>query len=317
MIEETDLDGLFLRHTYLSAVVGLAVQAAFGIDIRGEAAPEPMRLLGGEAFVAETGIRGVVESDFFVWPAEIEEGVDWVSDIAKRVAAFDWASVDYDVARVLYQALIPAEERRRLGEYYTPDWLAQAIVDQVVPDPLGKRVLDPACGSGTFLRAAIGRYIDLANQEGWQPQRVLDGLRQSVIGVDIHPVSVHLARATWVLAAREVISASVGGGPVTVPVYLGDSLQLHTDNGNLLGEKQITIEVPSRAGGRHRLLQFPRSLVDQGDWFDETMLRLAAAIAGGYSGRLALDDADIPAGPERDILETTVKELEQLHAEGA
>lgn len=314
--EEADLDGLFLRHTYLSAVVGLAVQDAFGIDIRGEAAPDPMRLLGGQVFVAGTGIRGVVESDFFVWPAETEEGVDWVTDLATRIAAFDWASADYDVARVLYQAVIPAEERRRLGEYYTPDWLAEAIVEQVVSNPLGQRVLDPSCGSGTFLRAAIGRYIDSATQEGWQPQRIMDGLRQSVIGVDIHPVSVHLARATWVLAAREVISASVGGGQVTVPVYLGDSLQLHTDNGNLLGETQITIEVPSRAGGRHRLLQFPRSLVDQGDWFDETMLRLAEAVAGGYSGQLALDDAGIPEGPERDILESTVQELEELHSEG-
>lgn len=314
--EETDLDRLFLRHTYLSAVVGLAVQSAFGIDIRGEAAPDPMRLLGGQVFVAETGIRGVVESDFFVWPAETEEGVDWVADLATRVAAFDWASADYDVARVLYQAIIPAEERRRLGEYYTPDWLAEAIVEQVVPDPLGKRILDPSCGSGTFLRAAIRRYIDSAFVAGWDAPRVLEGLRQSVIGVDIHPVSVHLARATWVLAAREVIPDSIGKGQVTVPVYLGDSLQLHTDNGNLLGEKQITIEVPSRAGGRHRLLQFPRSLVDQGDWFDETMLRVAETIASGHPGELALDDADIPDGPERDMLEATVKELEQLHREG-
>lgn len=314
--EEPDLHRLFLRHTYLSAVVGLAVQSAFGIDIRGEAAPDPMRLLGGHVFVAATGIRGVVESDFFVWPAETEDGVDWVADLATRVAAFDWASADYDIARVLYQAVIPAEERRRLGEYYTPDWLAQAIVEQVVPDPLGKKVLDPSCGSGTFLRAAIRRYIDAAAEAGWSASRALDGLRQSIIGVDIHPVSVHLARATWVLAARDVIARSGGGNHVTVPVYLGDSLQLHTDNGNLLGEKQITLEVPSSAGGRHRLLQFPRSLVDQGDWFDETMLRLAEAISSGHSGQLALDDAAIPDGPERDILEKTVNELEQLHTEG-
>ena len=270
--EETDLDRLFLRHTYLSAVVGLAVQCAFGIDIRKNSAPNPERLLGGNIFVANTGVRGVVESDFFSWPAEVEQGVDWVVDLATRVASFDWNNANYDIARVLYQSVIPSEDRRRLGEYYTPDWLAEAIVKEVVPRPLDKRVLDPACGSGTFLRAAIRQYISTAEAEGWQAKRILDGLRQSVIGVDVHPVSVHLARATWVLAARDIlVRASAQEGEITVPVYLGDSLQLCTENGNLLGEKQVTIPVPSQTGGRHRLLQFPRSLVDQGDWFDNTM----------------------------------------------
>ena len=316
VIEESDLDRLFLLHTYLSAVVGLAVQSAFDIDIRGEAAPYPDRLLAGEVFVSQTGIRGIVESDFFIWPAETEEGVDWVADLATRVATFDWTAADYDFARVLYQAVIPSEERRRLGEYYTPEWLALAVIEKVVPRPLGKRILDPSCGSGTFLWAAIRRYIKAASEASWPAQQVLDGLRQSVIGVDVHPVSVHLARATWVLAARELIEAGASTADLTVPVYLGDSLQLHTDNGNLLGENQVTIEVPSRTGGRHRLLQFPRSLVDQGDWFDETMLRIAETIARGHPGRLALDDANIPDGPERSLLQQTVAELEGLHREG-
>ena len=315
--KEADLDRLFLRHTYLSAVVGLAVQSAFGIDIRKNSAPNPERLLGGHIFVADTGVRGVVESDFFIWPAEVEQGVDWVSDLATRVACFDWSNADYDFARVLYQSVMPSEDRRRLGEYYTPDWLAEAIVKEVVPQPLHKRVLDPACGSGTFLRAAIRQYVIAAEMEGWQAERILDGLMQSVIGVDVHPVSVHLARATWVLAARKIIiGAAAQEGEITVPVYLGDSLQLRTDNGNLLGEKQVTISVPSQTGGKHRRLNFPRSLVDQGDWFDNTMLRIAENIATGGTGAVALDDAGIPPGVDRDILEETVKEMEELHQEG-
>ena len=315
--EETDLDRLFLRHTYLSAVVGLAVQSAFGIDIRKNSAPNPERLLGGNIFVANTGVRGVVESDFFIWPAEVEQGVDWVVNLATRVAQFDWNNADYDIARVLYQSVIPSEDRRRLGEYYTPDWLAEAIVKEVVPWPLGKRILDPACGSGTFLRAAIRQYISIAETERWQAKRILDGLRQSVIGVDVHPVSVHLARATWVLAARDILMrAGAQEGEITVPVYLGDSLQLRTENGNLLGEKQVTITVPSETGEKHRLLQFPRSLVDQGDWFDDTLLRVAETIGTGGIGTVALDDAGIPPGLDRDILEKTVIEMEELHQEG-
>lgn len=315
--EDLSLDQLFLRHTYLSTVVGLAVQSAFGIDIRAEAAPNSEGLLAGQAFVSETGIRGVVESDFFAWPGEIEESKDWIVDLASRVAAFDWGAAEYDIARVLYQSVIPNEERKRLGEYYTPDWLAEAIIEEVVPEPLDKRILDPACGSGTFLGAAVRRYVSLASDEGWEPQTILDGLRQSIIGIDVHPVSVHLARATWVLAARDaILESGVEEGGITIPVYLGDSLQLRTNNGNLLGESLVTIEVASRAGERHRLLQFPRSLVDQGDWFDDTMLRIAEEVGGGGTGKRALDDAGIPHCSDRDILEKTVEELAELHSEG-
>lgn len=315
--ENTNLEKLFLLHTYLSAVVGLAVQSAFRIDIRSEAASNTEGLLGGQVLSATTGIRGVIESDFFAWPIEIEEGKDWIVDLATRVAAFDWSAADYDFARVLYQAVIPDDDRRQLGEYYTPDWLAQAIVSKVVAKPLSSRVLDPACGSGTFLRAAIQQYIKEAEANDWDSRKILDGLRQSVIGVDLHPVSVHLARATWVSAARDIIiNANLEAGELTIPVYLGDSLQLRTDNGNLLGETQVTIEVTSATEGKHRLLQFPRALVDQGDWFDNVMLSIASEIESSGRGQLALDEAGIPLGPERDILEETVKQMEELHDEG-
>ena len=315
--ENPDLEKLFLLHTYLSAVVGLAVQSAFGIDIRSEAASNTEGLLGGQVLSATTGIRGVIESDFFAWPIEIEDGKDWIVDLATSVAVFDWSAADYDFARVLYQAVIPDDDRRQLGEYYTPDWLAKAIVSEVVVQPLSSRVLDPSCGSGTFLRAAIQQYIKEAEAKSWDSKKILDGLRQSIIGVDLHPVSVHLARATWVSAARDIImEASLEQGELTIPVYLGDSLQLRTDNGNLLGETQVTIEITSATGDKHRLLQFPRALVDQGDWFDNVMLSIASEIESSSKGQLALDEAGIPQGPERHILEETVKQMEELHDEG-
>lgn len=58
----------------------------------------------------------------------------------------------------LYQNLIPANLRRKLGEFYTPSWLAERLFQQCLRDgnlsgkPL--RILDPACGSGVFLLAA-------------------------------------------------------------------------------------------------------------------------------------------------------------------
>ncbi len=317
--EEPQIDRLFIRHTYLSIVVGMAVQSAFGMDIREQAERDPLELLTGVAFFREVGVRGVVESDFFAWPAEAE-GASWLAGLAARVARFRWADAEYDVARILYQSVIPAGDRRRLGEYYTPDWLAEAIVQEVVTDPLNQRVLDPACGSGTFLRAAVRAFIDAARASGLDAGQTVDQLRQAITGIDIHPVSVRLARATWVLAAREVI-ANAGrdaASSLTVPVYLGDSLQLRTDPSGLFSRDTVTIEVEPAAEtpDRPRQLRFPRALVEQGDWFDDVMLRVAEAIERDRPPSAALDESRISDGPDREMLKATATEMQTLHKEG-
>lgn len=316
--EEVDLVSQFVRHTYLSAVVGMAVQAAFGIDIKAQAVRGVSRLVTGETFFSETGLRGVVESDFFSWPVEVEGGDRWLTDLAGRVSKFDWAATESDVARILYQSIVPAADRKRLGEYYTPDWLAREIVDTAVTDPLNQRVLDPSCGSGTFLYAAVRRYVTAARSADRTPGQIGSGLQQAVTGVDVHPVAVHLARATWVIAARDVITELGSAEDVTIPVYLGDSLQLRTETGSLLAGSNVTIEVegdPETSDATNRL-EFPRALVEQSDWFDGVMYRIGDYIESGLDPTIALDEAGIPAGLERRTLEQTVTKLVKFHERG-
>ena len=155
------LDNLFVRHTYLSMVIGMVVQASFGIDVRQAAESDTADLLHGRAFWNATGLQGIVESDFFAWPAEVG-GLPAVRALARRIAKFDWRDPPPDVAAALYETVIPPEERRTLGEYYTPGWLARAMVRELVTDPLNQKVLDPACGSGTFIAEAVTHHIQAA-----------------------------------------------------------------------------------------------------------------------------------------------------------
>ena len=60
-------------------------------------------------------------------------------------------------------------KRRQLGEYYTPDWLARSIVQELVAEPLNQHVLDPACGSGTFVAEAVTHFIEAANETSLGP----------------------------------------------------------------------------------------------------------------------------------------------------
>ena len=310
------MDDLFVRHTYLSAVVGMVVQASFGIDIYALAETHAEDLLHGREFRSKTGLQGIVESDFFAWPAEVG-GLPMLRTLARRVSRFDWPEAPNDIAAILYETVIPPDERRQLGEYYTPDWLARTIVRELVTDPLEQRVLDPACGSGTFVAEAVTHFIEAANDDAYlHPKDVLDRLRTAVAGIDVHPVAVHLARSAWVLAAQPAIQAAVDHGlaaNVTVPIYLGDALQLRFRTGDMFAQHNVTLQVEDE---KNTELVFPVSLVGRADTFDALMGDVAEAIENGDDPTFALDDHGISDPGERQALEQTIAAMQMLHGEG-
>ena len=309
------MDDLFVRHTYLTAVIGMVVQARFGSDIRHLAETDPGDLLYGRDFRNKTGLQGVVESDFFAWPTEVG-GLPMLKTLARRVARFDWQKAPNDIAAILYETVIPPDERRQLGEYYTPDWLARTMVREVVTDPLDQHVLDPACGSGTFVAEAVEHFNEAAAKSSLDPKQALDRLRFSVSGIDVHPVAVHLARAAWVLAAQPTIQAAVDYGlaaNITAPIYLGDALQLRFRTGDMFAQQDVTIQVED---DQNTELVFPVSLVERAETFDALMGDIAEAIENGQDPHFALDDHQINEPGERQTLEQTIKSLQILHKEG-
>ena len=310
--ETEDIDDLFVRHTYLSMVVGMVVQASFGIDIYRLAADDPEDLVKGRRFQSDTGLQGVVESDFFAWPSEVEGGLPLLTALAHRISRFDWANAPPDIAAILYETVIPPDERRRLGEYYTPDWLARDMVRELVTDPLEQRVLDPACGSGTFIVEAVNHFMEHAERNGLAGGALFDRLHDAVTGIDVHPVAVHLARAAWTLAARHAIQNSEKTS-VSVPIYLGDALQIRFRNGDMFAEHEVTIEVQDE---RNSALVFPVSLVERANVFDSLMSDVADSIEQGDDPLLALDDNGITDPAERRTLEDTIHTMTRLHAEG-
>ena len=225
--------------------------------------------------------------------------------LARRIARFDWQKAPNDVAAILYETVIPVDERRQLGEYYTPDWLARAIVREVVTDPLDQYVLDPACGSGTFVAEAVNHFIEAANETSLDSKEVLEWLRFSVAGIDVHPV-----------AAQSAIKDAVEDGfaaNVTVPVYLGDALQLRFRTGDMFAEHNVTVQVEDEENTE---LVFPVSLVERAETFDALMSDVAEAIEKGDDPALALDDNQITDSKERQTLEVTIVAMQRLHSEG-
>ena len=314
-VGDEEMDDLFVRHTYLGAVIGMVVQASFGIDIRRLAETAPADLLQGRELYRATGLQGVLESDFFAWPIEVG-GNPLLQTLARRVARFNWSEAPPDTAAILYETVIPPEERRQLGEYYTPAWLARIMVRELVEDPLHQRVLDPACGSGTFINEAVAHFIAAAGATNWEPREVLNRLREAVTGIDVHPVAVYLARAAWTLAARPAINAAGAAGydaSLSIPVYLGDALQLRFRTGDMFAENEITIQTSDEENTE---LVFPVSLVERAEDFDALMGDISAHIERGDDPFLALDDNHVNDPSERQTIGETIRTMQRLHDRG-
>jgi type I restriction-modification system DNA methylase subunit len=100
-----------------------------------------------------------------------------------------------DIIGYIYEQLIPAEERHRLGQFYTPPAVARLIVKWSVRKPTDV-VLDPGCGSGTFLIETYSRLYELKTGktlQGVTPSREIhEAILNQLYGVDINPFPLHL-----------------------------------------------------------------------------------------------------------------------------
>jgi SAM-dependent methyltransferase len=154
-----------------------------------------------------------------------------------------------DLLKDLYLQIIPSEVRHDLGEYYTPDWVADLVFSRVAFEGRSdQRVLDPACGSGTFLTLAISKikqYYQF-NREAMEfdEAELLRRILTNVVGFDINPLAVLASRTNYLIAIREFLPFS---DRVELPVYLCDSVVTPAEYGDLFTGAAATARVPCAA----------------------------------------------------------------------
>ena len=74
--------------------------------------------------------------------------------IAGEISRYDLLGTDTDEKGAAYEAITSHTMKQRRGQFFTPRNVIRMMVDMVDPQP-GKKVLDPACGSGGFLVMAL------------------------------------------------------------------------------------------------------------------------------------------------------------------
>lgn len=138
-------------------------------------------------------------------------------------------------------------------------------------------------------------------------------------GIDIHPVAVQLAKATWVMAAADTIRAAREEEPdvaaTTAPIYLGDSMQLRYDTGTLAASQSIELNTGEILPSATEPVTFsiPKELARQQADADRLISEMAAAIDEGRdAGRIA---DDYPMSDDaRASVKAIADAMAQLHA---
>lgn len=248
----------YALHTYYALLIKLVAWLTAARFAGEEASPKGLRHLAAktgedlrEAFAdlerggifREYGIRNFLEGDFFRWylSAWDEDIEGAVSQLAQRLAEYDPGTIELapenarDLLKKLYHYLLPREIRHDLGEYYTPDWLAERLIVQTLGSGdlgnVNKRVLDPACGSGTFLVILIKYIKDRATQNKRNPTETLELILRNIVGIDLNPLAVIAARTNYLLALGDLIKARKG--EIDIPVYQADSVLTPSRGTNL------------------------------------------------------------------------------------
>lgn len=211
-----DSDNAFVIHTYLSVLAKVLAYEVLSNDEFIDDA-EMKNILNGSIF-HKYNIRNFVDNDFFHWV----HGSKYFNQlkkvfrlVAQEIAHFDFTNPDEDVLKGVYQELIDLDTRHALGEYYTPDWLCERIVKEFDFKATDK-ILDPSCGSGSFLRAAIHRLKE--QNPGIQPEQI----NNCIYGIDIHPLSVQIAKTTLLVSLGKDIAKA--NKPVHLNITLANTL---------------------------------------------------------------------------------------------
>ena len=306
-------DWLFIRHTYITSLIAVIMQQQLLGDVARHAAERPDDLLKGRILAEQSDLHGIIDADLFTWPTEVGEST-YLREISRVVEQFDWKQGAKEVGPTLYQNVITQDERKKLGEYYTPRWLAKEITEKVVDAPLTQQVLDPACGSGTFIETAVEHIIRHAGN--LSATETLRKLQENVIGIDIHPVAVQLAKASWVMASADTIQAArnEGTGAVSAPIYLGDSMQLRYDPNPMDTSTAILLDTRETLEGHDTPITFtiPMELARQQADIDQLISTMATAIDQGRDAQQVADAYEM-SDQCRQSMKTVAAQMKELH----
>lgn len=208
-----------------------------------------------DGYIFQTSkVYNLLEGDFYSWYVSDNQ---WTTDIANSlrdliqvVESYADASLSFkfestDLFKDLYMLAIPQKVRKAFGEVFTPDWLAdnvvQSSIQKVATEKPNWTFLDPTAGSGTFVIKAISNIVKEMLQKGSSKSEILTQVLTRVKGIDLNPLSVLAGRVSYLLSIKPFLD----GRDIEIPFYLGDSARL-PDSFNEDGIEYISYSIDTQ-----------------------------------------------------------------------
>ncbi len=264
---------VFVLHTFYAMIVKVIASEVAQTFFNGQSKSNIKALIDGNLkdllkeieegkFFTDVGIENFIEGTFLSWYIDAWENdiEKTLIDVIKELDSFDFSEfttrpeqvVDY--LKLFYEGVFPKELRHDLGEFYTPDWLANYIVTETNFDgDVSQRLLDPACGSGTFLISILNKIYN-KYEKIQKKDELLKKITRNVVGFDINPVAVLTARTNYLISlSRFNFQKTV----ITIPVYLTDSIVLpEVEKQDVLNRKSHLYQIKTTKG----IFKIPRDI---------------------------------------------------------
>lgn len=244
-------EAIFTLHTYVAfaaksvaaemlALIGNAQEArpSQWVSLSSSDLHKQLQLLEDGEITDGLRAPGLLAGDLFGWYAPLLEHNPALSTRVRALLyAFSelaWArlanarGIAGDLLREFYTAVVPSPMRKALGEFFTPQWIAERLLQRALQlsdrDERVVRILDPACGSGTFLVSALRRLVSVElDATNGDIGRSVEAAVERVIGFDINPVSTLMARVNLLLSLGNLIEHVTTVG---FHIYQTDSILL-------------------------------------------------------------------------------------------
>jgi SAM-dependent methyltransferase len=211
--------------------------------------------------------RSIFEPNVFEWIFEASkdryvppnlkrqliDSIDLLLTVLYNINLFQ---ISFDMFREIYQNILPREVRKSLGEFYTNEDIVNKVLDAARLDAnaindlynkwnRGERdtlILDPACGSGSFLVAVIRRIFRSFNRP---PGNIVKFIEENIVGIDINPFAVEMTKLNIIMTIGDEIR-KLGGTyvPSYLRIYWADSLA-KVKYQTKLGYQVLTIYMPT------------------------------------------------------------------------
>lgn len=310
---------LFALNTYIALLAKLTAAKSLDMaaeDIADSGAPvrDRIRALEDGSLFSQAGIANMITGDFFRWYADDDAWPGFespVNELLNRLGQMDFdvtkksAQATRDLFKGIYESCVPRELRQALGEFYTPDWLAERGMDILGWDPKDD-LLDPTCGSGTFLLAALKRRMDAARaaDEAVRPEEMLSGLW----GTDLNPLAVLVTKASLAVFLSPYVAPR---SKIRLPVFLSDAVNPTVSDDGYYEHELLTEKGLKR-------FSLPEAFVES-DRFYQAMTEVQALVDDGESPpaivRALKEGFSSPAVSEEGwmAIKATVDAIAELH----